>query len=475
MSQRENKEHLAKEVRQAYISAINALFPECNLEEEADWSNILNAVHEARPKWNLPTVIDENDDIFEVQLASLRNLIRDEIESLKEEQKKISIARKKTPVEPLANNGLIKVAADRINKAAIEAFMPGAMKSIPEVQEMLSKLEARGLVEGSQFWAGYLIETKRDDLFGVVGFTRDPGEVIWTLLQKNGALAVKAQYALWARAYADANAEPNKFITISINQFCDDLGFKRKKRAHTRENKQAAMAVLEMLCSMQLAVIFRPPKGAPERLRGPLWSRGLIAERLDNYRDLFGANRVPGSQAIWEPTTFTYAPGPFFADETWRKSNHNVALIGEGLLRLNTDNKDRHAVMVGGYLAILARMNGYQQTRVRVKMLLEKTGLWAEAKNTPGRMREKLEKALDRLKEVEVIRYWEITSSQEEFDPDDLDSPETRQALAETTRWLGEWASKSVIIDWPEEMEKRASRLLERKIEASEKERKRKT
>jgi hypothetical protein len=167
---------------------------------------------------------------------------------------------------------------------------------------------------------------------------------------------------------------------------------------------------------------------------------------------------------MWDPVAFSYAPGPFFADEVWRTYNRNVALIGEGLLKLSSGYEDKYAVMVGGYLAILARMNSYQRTVVRVRLLLEKTGLWSvDGESNPGRMREKLERALDRIQEVGVIREKEITSSPENIDPNDLTSNETLDALAEPTRWTKGWLSQFVVIDWPADLERRADELQAKK------------
>ncbi|MBC7798562.1 MAG: hypothetical protein H7Z37_16955, partial [Pyrinomonadaceae bacterium] len=199
-----NSLELGKKIRQAYISAINALFPESSLAIDGDWSRILRTLRKVRPHWSLPEKIAETDAGYENELANLGSLIWQEIEQRKKaDNVKPKRGRKKTPSEQLAQQGLIRVAADRINKAAIEAFMPGAMRTAPEIMPELDRLEARGLVEGKLFWAAYLIETKRDDLFGAMGFTEEPNEAIWMSLQKNGALAVKAQYALWARAYAE--------------------------------------------------------------------------------------------------------------------------------------------------------------------------------------------------------------------------------------------------------------------------------
>jgi hypothetical protein len=123
-------------------------------------------------------------------------------------------------------------------------------------------------------------------------------------------------------------------------------------------------------------------------------------------------------------------------------------------------------VMVGGYLAILARMNGYRRCRVGLRTILEKTGLWAvDRKKNPGRMRKKLEDALDRLIEVRVIKSWDITASRakEETDWDNFEDEQVLEKMAKPTKWFRGWLKQVVVVDWPAAMKKREVILRERK------------
>jgi hypothetical protein len=318
----------------------------------------------------------------------------------------------------------------------------------------------------STFWRAYSFSSGRRSpvrnmVVGVIGFKQQPEDRVWDILKKNSALAVKAQYALWARAYAETDAEPSVYISLTISQFCDDLGFKRKKEMHKLRNKQAAIAALELLTSLELVCVFQPPRGRTQRIRGPIWTRGVISEELVGYQDLFSEGSA-GNFSRWVPKAFSYAPGAFFANDAWRAYNKFIAFVGEGLLKLSSENSDKYAVMVGGYLAILARMNSYQQSKVKVRTLVEKTGLWAvDRQKNPGRMESKLEKALDRLREVGVIKDWLITSSEEEIDPDNLDDERTLEGLSRPARWTKGWLAQSVIVDWPDVLEKRGKMLRE--------------
>lgn len=422
------------------------------LNDIREVSELLNRL---RPEWGIS---------LETELKSVLGLLEQEFEARIRQLEELSrVKRKRIVLQPIAESGYILVQADRINKATVEAFAFGAMQHLPA-----SYLESLG--PDATFWLAHAFNsgprtTGRDYLVGAIGFKEEPGRHVQRLLQRNGALAIKAQYALWARAYAETDATPGVYITLSITQFCDDIGLARHNGVHRPENKLSAMAVLELLTSMELICIYRPPQGSAQRIRGPIWSRGMISEELRGYEDVFESGAL-SSRPLWVPKAFSYAPGPFFANEAWRAYNQYIALVGEGLLKLNSNNADKYAVMVGGYLAILARMNGYRRSRIGLRTILEKTGLWAvDRRKNPGRMRKKLEDALDRLIEVGVIKHWDITTSRskDEIDWDNLEDQRTLEKMAEPTRWLKKWLNQVVVVDWPAAMKKRELILRDKK------------
>lgn len=351
---------------------------------------------------------------------------------------------------PLAGDGLLRTPANRLTQAAIEAFMPGALKRGSEATEILEKIEAHGLLE--KFWAVYPVETKRKDLFGIGGFRQDPGEALFETLQTKGDIAVRAQFALWSRAYQETNAEPGKLIKITINQFCDDIGFARHKGAHKRENKRSAVKILELLTSFEVSILWKTPKGKWARVRGPIWQKGALGEEFE-YGDLFGNNRA-GDPDSWDPVAFAYAPGYLFDNEDWRHYNRAVALIGQGLLTLSAQDRDKWAVLIGGYIALQARFGDYRPKRFKVKTLLEKTGLDIRAENRhAARTIDRLEAALDRLREVNVIADWSYTDKEadEDIDFNNLDAAETRQAMAQragTRRRVRDELERVIEIEW---------------------------
>lgn len=440
------------------LAISNCSDSECGIEIALkDISEVKELLIRARPEWEFTK---------ETELKNIVELLEQEFESrLRQLEEFGRVKPKRIVLQPLAEAGHILVQADRINKATIEGFAFGAMQELKE-----SDVELLG--PDANFWRAYTFSSGqpisgKDYLSGAIGFKEEPGQHVQNLLRKNGALAVKAQYALWARAYAETDAAPGVYITLAISQFCDDVGLARHNGVHRPENKLAAMAVLELLTSMELICIYRPLHGPAQRIRGPIWSKGIISEELRGYADVFESSAL-SNRPIWMPKAFSYAPGPFFANDAWRKYNEHMAYVGEGLLKLNSNNADKYAVMVGGYLALLARMNRYRKLRIGVRTILEKTGLWAvDREKNPGRMRTKLEDALDRLRAVGVINHWNIDAPKpkEDIDWNDLENMGTLKKMAEPTRWLKEWIKQVIVVDWPSRLKAHGLILSEKKAQ----------
>jgi hypothetical protein len=371
-----------------------------------------------------------------------------EIQSKKQEK---TTYQKPIFANPLANTqGFIKTASDRLNKATIESFMPGAMKTGTVLLKTLEPLEASGITPSTEYFAAYVVKSNKNDLTGLIGFKSNPSEAIWDLLQKNGALAVKAQFALWARYYAATDGEHGNPIALSINQFCNDLGFKKHNCAHRKKNKQAAKEVFELLTSLELQVIYRPLNGKSAiRLSGPIWQRYAEIEKTNNYSDLFDESKVMNIGKLWEPITLVYSPGVFFHNKEWRENNRYIGYVCANLLKLGCDNKDKWAVLIGGYLTISARMNGYRPIKRKISTLLDATGLISiyQKHRRPGQMEDILIKALDRLVEVDVIKSWDYTNETADEDS------EIR------TAWSKVEFEKVIEVAWTDPLQEQEQRL----------------
>ncbi|MGV3722281.1 MAG: hypothetical protein ACO1SX_15345, partial [Actinomycetota bacterium] len=140
------------------------------------------------------------------------------------------------------------------------------------------------------------------------------------------------------------------------------------------------------------------------------------------------------------------------ADPVWTRCNGSVGLASAGLLRLRSD-RDCWAIAVGGYVAALSRMNGYRPLTLRVSTLLERSGLATAERRNPGRMRDMLERALDRLEAVGVIGEWDWFAGAS-AEPD-MDASDDLAGLMETA----EWSTRSLVIRWPAALQQRGDDL----------------
>lgn len=316
------------------------------------------------------------------------------------------------------------------------------------------------------------------DLRVTVGLPdKEEATSLWGFLCKSGPRMVKAHYALWARWYEDGNG--SDFVTININQFCSDLGYaKATKGGFKPERKREAVKVLEILTALELRAVFNPPgKKQAFRLRGPIWTRGVLAEENDQYADLFGQARE-GDSSVWEPVGFSFAPGPFFTDANWRRYNQRVGKIGAGLMKLSND-KDEWAILVGGYIGTLARTEQYQARKIRVDTILRKTGLaqGEDAQRRVSQYRAKLDRALERLVEVGVLAQW-TWSGMDASEPD-MNDPDAIAAYgAADPLPKGDWRRQCIEITWPKELEECGKRIRNaqvKRIEASKKRKEKQT
>jgi hypothetical protein len=419
-------------------TALRGLLQQCTVQVEQEGEKLEGATLAARlqpwdtvepgelPREWLPEVFHGLGDLKQVPLRPTAE--------------KAKPKRRTPPLEPLAADGYLRMRSDRICKAVVEALAPDAIRKLDP-----DEWKKHGILPGDDWDTAYPFSTgRKDPVRGVVGFSQKPSTNVWDTLQRNGPLAVKAQYALMDRAYIQTGGEPGAIVTLSVPEFCDDLGFTRHKGSHRAERKRESVRVLELMTSLEVSASYITPSGTNRRLRGPIWMRGHIAEKYDGYADLFGANRT-GDPDLWEPTAFSYAPGRFFGDAEWRKYNNRVARVGAGLMKLRTD-KDQWAIMVGGYLGTISRMNGYRDSFLKVQTLLERTGLARADPKHPGRQIDKLEAALDKVQEVGIIDGWEYTDTVPE---DDMDDPDDLEKIIQAAdrREL-----KRIRITWPADL-----------------------
>lgn len=324
---------------------------------------------------------------------------------------------------PLGWHGLIRFSSDRIHKAVVESLADGFTFTPHEHSSERDFHLARAFGGRSG----------RDRLAGRLGFRLPSTDRELELLNGNRAQLIKLQFALWARAFAETDADPARPAVVTLSQLCDDLGYHRQQNgSHRPEHKRQVAEWVALLTSIELNAEYEAPDGQRVRLTGPLWKRFLDWE-LDRQ--------------------IAFAPGPWYADPLWSRFNRRVGLFSAALFTLRPD-RDRWAICVGGYLACLARMNGYRPLTLRVATLLERTGLQEAERRNPSRMREMLERALEQLEACGAIAQWDWFNAAP-YEPD-MDTP------AELEKLLGVapgWADRSLVIRWPEELRRREDSL----------------
>lgn len=273
---------------------------------------------------------------------------------------------------------------------------------------------------------------ERDELRGTLGFRLDAEDGLEDLLDRSSALVLKAHFALWSRAFAETDGELEAEAEVTLAQFCDDLGYARLQNgAHRPESKRQAARLLALLGSVELDLRYRAPDGSAAELTGPLWEIRLEGETQ---------------------VTARFRVGPWFHQPNWRRFNAAVGLAPAGLMELRTD-RDAWAIRFAAYLAVLARINGYRPLRLRASTLLRKTGLQSAEARNPARMREKLERALERLEEAGILGGWDWEADGAE---PDMDDPATLRALAAEAE---RWQERRLLLRWPRTLRARESAL----------------
>ena len=338
---------------------------------------------------------------------------------------------------PTALPTLVKFPADRIHAGTVQGLARVA-EWTDGVGGFFRALEVEG----------------RSGYRQLVGFYREPEAELWDFLRDRGEAAIKAHYALWARCYEETGGDPHKWVTMSVPQFCADLGYAHQKAGgYKTRDKQHAMRLLEALTTAELAVEARVGRKV-RQITGPIWTRGLQARQRDEYDDLFGSQRV-GDTTLWDPVGFTFRPGPWFEDEEWRKRNAYVGMVGAGLLRLDT-RQDRWALRLGGYYGSLSRIGQYAQRSVTVATVLARTGLGKLNTRNPAEQEAAFVRGHDRLVEVGVLERWSWTGEEVTEEPD-MDDPDTLTRLA--AYGAGDWRRKRVSLTWPTVLGSEAARL----------------
>jgi hypothetical protein len=235
--------------------------------------------------------------------------------------------------------------------------------------------------------------------------------------------------------WAAADDEPMEPVWITADAILDARGMQRMRRrddpagwqhGHRREDRLAAGRALAQLDDLWLEIVdveVLSGEGArkPRRLRAE--SRALaildrVSERDDDGGEVFLAARV--------------VPGEW-ARSLWDLGLRQTGLLAQQALAYDP-YRERPERWLARYLALAFRWNASHRSRhlrLKVATLLENAGLDPDPAR-PQRSRDRLERALDRLRADAVVGGWRY-----EGDPGTLPA----------RHWLAQWTEMLVLID----------------------------
>lgn len=391
-----------KKLRIMYLICAMRAVSEINRKrgESVSRDTIMEDLRRARPSWDIPAKED-----FSIQwLDKLDALLIDSLN-----QRLTHVPRTRLASASIAREGFLRFPSERIFKASVEALMPGALLTGSSLRDALERCSGQAKQINDRFRTAYIFKSDKGDFEGAIGFPHEATNASLQVIRDMPSLAVKAVFALWARLYAEVG-DPvyGQYVSISVSQFCDDLGYKRKDNSHEPENRRQAFLVLKAILELEAFITYKPNERGIQ-MQGSIFQQFPLAPDVKGYSDIFVPDKVAEHEIFKGARAFVYGPGKIYENPIWRTRNRSVALAREGLLTLGNGNKDKWAILIGGHLASFVRMNRYQQQVVDAKTLLEKTGLFGEKEKHRQltRMDNKLATALNRLEEISFIKSWE--------------------------------------------------------------------
>jgi len=389
-----------------------------------------DAIQSVRPEWGVSA---------ETDLSILLNYLQQEYETrLAQFEKLTHVVGDELSFKSFSNLGLIPIPTDPVFKVIIESLTYGEMKA-------LSEDDLRPLNIHETFWRGIIFDTKETRagrVAGVIGFQHE-AEAHYRFLMENRSLAIKGHLALWARAYVEARAAPNVYLTVPLSQFCDDLGYKRKNGAYRAASKQTAVSALGLLTNLKMVGrYYSTDIEAPGEINDYIWKRGAIADSVTGYEDIFNPQTDLHIEG-WLPRAFSYSAGDCFFNNTFEGLAPRPLPVPK-LLRLSGERENKYAIILGTYLGILSQLNETPPRTIKVRALLEEVRLWAtsERVRNPQRVLDHLENALDRLSVIGVIKAWDYEENlAERAEGSDEEQP----------RRYKRWYEKLIVITWPDQ------------------------
>jgi hypothetical protein len=326
------------------------------------------------------------------------------------------------------DSAFLDAPLDRMAAATTTALSRGrAMKPTSALEAIVS---GRRITYSDAYWRAYEMDPdvaqrrKHVWLEGVVGFS-DPNEALWEVLKKWGPLAVQMNCLLWNKVYLGHGVFTREEVTLDLDEVARELGYAELQNGNGTRTRtlRTIYDVLAALMTIRMDVCFHV-HGKPTRLlQGPIWNEGVYEQT---------ARQSASGSTDFVPKSFSYRIGSWFEKTGWAKQHRCMGVVSRAFLRMRDVKRDKWAILVGGYLTIMASLVHYEDLllaqSLRVAQIERETGI-LDGNDTPKERRDRLTRALNRCREVGVIEQW---------------------------RWLGE---DRIEVVWPEELKSEAARL----------------
>lgn len=252
-------------------------------------------------------------------------------------------------------------------------------------------------------------------------------------LEKHGHLTADI-FDILVNKWLKVARTPEAMIRISINDFLEIRGLKPMKRGEDRRSgytdaqRQQIAQQIDLLDNVYITITELDvyPKGQKKKSVRGLSGRSIIKDMEAGQMDLAGNVKAD---------EWYLRPGTIFANYFFEPYGRQTALLSLKAVQYDPDKQKREKSLTR-YLAYIWRIDtGRTREGLLVSKLLEAAG---EEMNIsrPGRTKERLEKALDQLKDDEVIAGWRYD----------------KNIKLEGRGWWQKWLEQKITLSAPEEI-----------------------
>ena len=256
-------------------------------------------------------------------------------------------------------------------------------------------------------------------------------------LEKHGHLTADV-FDILVHKWLQVARHPDAMVDVSINDFLHIRGLKPFKRGedrrsgYTDEQRKQIARQLDILDNIwiKIAEMDVYPKGEKKKKTRGIEGRSILTELRGGQTSLDGTIKTD----IWR-----LRPGAIFANYFFEPYGRQTALLSIKAVQYDPYRQQWEKSLTR-YFAWIWRTDktGKRgEAGLLVKTLMEKADQTVDKRN-PSRTRDRLEKALDKLQEDEVITAWHYSYIDEN--------------MTKKRSWWRQWLELKIIIKAPKEL-----------------------